>query len=1198
MKPIRLEGRRTTLQAEIDGHVTRATSHLLRYPLLWRFLPTLPLECLSADASWKIAFVILGNPPPPASGQQGGKRWHPLLHDSEQSAQWRQNLHKVVRLNNTEADYLLTGLYEVATSRPASSVLTPEPSELAEHRANAELVRFIAHEIFWVTFLNVDTRDLYKKLGRESLRAISYKHTYALDTLFELIAGNIQTLGRAATYLLEELPLNKWKFPHDDIDRLKQLSHSPADSPEMLLLLKLLEGLNWGFEEDRPDHLFLDAALHRAVALLLTEIAVESEARQQRISPATALTQKMLTGRPTDPLVEYAKRTLPRLFLWCGGDAKIPPHPIRASLLPLDYDTDVALDTIRRAKQSPTASFAAIMLTRIGYDAALFAEQGVPLLHVMADWDCDELVTVALRSLLPTLLCERGPDLADDIGLIRLFVRLLQSDTSATGELVKTILHQSSKNPGPVAGLIAATLGRHENYSSVNGLSPVDNLARFWTTIIARSGGDDWFRKSVCVQLFDVLFKWAFVVGGTENILAVFEDERKLFVDRQFNRMRARSNPLSLVSAIIAQEALTSFPSMLTSTESSFTQLFAFEPAIEKQHAWYALVVLSSECRAERPLRRDIGLALITRPSTTLSALTKDGIITLERPPNYLSIYRFLQHATELSSMHPSLPLFWQQFFALYFETTHSGAMTTGSPYFAPQLFKTRADLLTRARARLVELARAHEVEGKRIETNLGVGQHGPIAEHALRRERSIHASLQRLFTAMKLWLNDTRILQRGFDMSSLPAEYWVELLMDVHKKEPTSVFWSNFLNAEVLYRAFEPAVAKHEVAARLRTNGAVDPFAHSLEIMRSAAPPYAMESLCIHRIDVFADPKFASENVFANELRLLADEANAHVKAMQTGALLDESFCTQMKLLYRNVARDEVIHQLCDQHKSQPQCRGAATLSVKYRQRRRVEPVADAADALKHQSRELLSQTNKRVRDVVLSVLRVVGTMEWMADLAQDATLSEESRLHLGKVCNIAFYAMIKTLSPLAPSYPPAAMLLHTTHSLLGRVWIAPMPSESSKLLELMLANTPMIPFLSPLFSPAQSPAHFVGFLDKVIEVNKELGSLACTLLRRFDATAWLQSNPSVQETGRLLKSLLQALQLIGPVAQTDAQYELVSVLTSIVAAAIAGEQFALHLESVLSAVLTAMLSKRIERQLVDVVFGTPPQPHRHFPC
>ena len=117
---------------------------------------------------------------------------------------------KSISANPSEALFLLTSLATIASSRPPRIEILSEsalPAPLRrldlERRIGLELVMMIAAELFEISFLNLDTRDEFSKLGRDLLTDICTAHPLVISSLFEIAYRNLASLGRMALYLFQ-----------------------------------------------------------------------------------------------------------------------------------------------------------------------------------------------------------------------------------------------------------------------------------------------------------------------------------------------------------------------------------------------------------------------------------------------------------------------------------------------------------------------------------------------------------------------------------------------------------------------------------------------------------------------------------------------------------------------------------------------------------------------------------------------------------------------------------------------------------------------------------------------------------------------------------------------------------------------------------------------------------------------------------
>jgi len=284
---------------------------------------------------------------------------------------------------------LLTSLSTIASSRPPPpdplSVVSSDPNSRKldlERRVGLELVTIITLELFQISFLNVDTRDHFSKLGRDLLSDIATTHPVIVSTLFETTRENLVLLGRMSLYLFQrkkapffspfrcmssqcplppvDLPLQKWQVTQYDADILVALLRDTSNESVMAFAQLVARLISWQTLKDpqpgeRPlPQLFISSTIQGQVALTLAETAIAMDSQYAQLSAA----QKITTRTRFTAHATFTWSVLLSLRVNCATQAGVYSlEPYATDLVPLDYHMGSALDTLREQRANPYAAY-------------------------------------------------------------------------------------------------------------------------------------------------------------------------------------------------------------------------------------------------------------------------------------------------------------------------------------------------------------------------------------------------------------------------------------------------------------------------------------------------------------------------------------------------------------------------------------------------------------------------------------------------------------------------------------------------------------------------------------------------------------------------------------------------------------------------------------------------------------------------
>lgn len=193
----------------------------------------------------------------------------------------------------------------------------------------------------------------------------------------------------------------------------------------------------------------------------------------------------------------------------------------------------------------------------------------------------------------------------------------------------------------------------------------------------------------------------------------------------------------------------------------------------------------------------------------TLNCVNKTNNLSLNFSPQRLMLFKWCERAIELSHDHPLLILYWQKFFSIYLDkeyfsnlpasnsinngsTSHrsnsfdleltSTSSQTNSPVPVQsvtfKLFTSTSQLnsLLKQMKKNLELTSQHYAY--QIQNNSTQGSSAPVANY------HFNELMSKLFYALSLWIDETRLHDPNLYLPALPAHYEPNLLAKIFTKK------------------------------------------------------------------------------------------------------------------------------------------------------------------------------------------------------------------------------------------------------------------------------------------------------------------------------------------------------------------------------------------------------------------------------
>lgn len=780
----------------------------------WHFLPSLPFQAMSVHSLWKLTLTLLR-----ISNEQEPLPLEDVLKDFPDVSEFLQFLSK----DQVQGIFTLSCLTSIVTSLPIGA---GDVTQNADKSFAASTIAVIAHTLFNVAFVDENLRDTYYKDVRDNFGPICACHPFVISLLLRWTSDHFSQMEGMALYLFRSLPLEKWKVLKEDLILLHPLlCESPVNSLGATFARYLIENINFGYSEERDASIsksqswsdrrspFVRYEIHEEMAFLLLDAA-------QRIQPlpdsdsnlkgsvASAISS-LLPNTTTFLSAAAAKAATLRTSMvdipearefidWIWNITlrlKLYDCPIssRAS----DIEKTVSASFLKDMLQHSTDTIAShasllvyicFMLSPTSRHFLRFeSADGWGKMFLVLKRGKAEAVLRMFAEIVPAFVYMHGDDFFNDPSLanfLRQMVNLKADPMLTDGAL--SLQERRTLFGEKLNGVSMTVLSHvwHGNFiDSVSnmmddkghGFSYRDLILHSWLKTLFMK--QEWMWSEHYVKIMDSLCMAAFCLSRHQLIQEMLRREQsKLEKSKHQDSSSSSSspnlgpaggqsrNPLRFIKTMLPD---TAYKSLLAGEWSlmSLTANNIFKTAgVEQSSLWFAFYTLLMETADEREIRQSLQVYLAGKDLSNGDVNIDPFLADLEKPIDFLCIYRWLQHILTCPPEHPLLPAYLQMFFSLYFSCiqTQKKRLVLG-----PLFFEKKHDLLSKLRDRIAFLQSVH---GQKCTEE--------------KDTESGHGKLRRLYYAMWLWLGNADLENADFDVDSLPAHYYPEKLQACRTSE------------------------------------------------------------------------------------------------------------------------------------------------------------------------------------------------------------------------------------------------------------------------------------------------------------------------------------------------------------------------------------------------------------------------------
>uniref|UniRef100_A0A3B5ANU0 Ectopic P-granules autophagy protein 5 homolog n=1 Tax=Stegastes partitus TaxID=144197 RepID=A0A3B5ANU0_9TELE len=1125
------------LQLEYDHLFLRAVLHVLRNKRLgiWLFMSEMPYGTLSSSMLWKVLYVMQRAETAGLETLSVSSDTHSCieaLRDPKHQDRFEQWLCEV---NSSDGISLLTALAHMAT-----------PTQ----HSDPAFITTITLLIYQVSYVSVSTRETYSKVGRELLAAIATAHPYVISVLLERLRETIQTVGMVALYLCKELPLNLWQPRPEEICVIGAwLLQNPLSAVENRLACVILEGLNWGYQQDGS--LALSSFLHSEVALLVAEAYQKyltdkpySGLISEGIKQVSYLASVLRLGvSPEASFSQWAWQLLLRLKL--HGNAQNNKGawavPALASNPPPELTHTPSMHSVLRAVKAgiPIGCYLSIAMTTVGHSLEHFCTDGVGLLKSLIQSRHLRAAVHLLDNILPPTypLSYYLLNNAQFVSCIQLF---LQYDSVCPQGVTQQVTHRvapllTGTTYGDNVRLLNSVIQSHVVESAQPGRVGAAAVLEFWVGILTQQ--NLWYRDKTVLFLMDQICCAAFTHHQEECVQKLLYQQHKNALGYHGDR--------GLLSSLVGWIAGNATPSFIEGQSLS-------------AEVWFAWLVLNMEgvFEEDSQLRRCVEHELLAEPNISPEQALKKVQQRLKLPvaPSLqrLQVYRWACQAVATPPDHPLLPLVWQKFLQLYLRQPGPEYGLAAGGCIGRRFFQasSQAALLRDLRQRIQEVSDFHHAASQALRVP---PPHTPSSDTQSDESPSnpqppyltspqLHTELVRLFGVFAVWLDDETLQKQEVYLPSLPPEYEPHRLAQVMQRQQE--LWLEFVDQERLQYderevlslwekvqseptflqsqnpGFTDYTSLNNARERIMSNLQKHPVPRPApELQQHKAPVAEVPTACL------TDCKAAAE-LLQQDLSILQDQARIAVAREAQQVAMEQELLESLPLLFKNRPEQVSMALECKGKGGQP-CQGPANITVTCERVQRQEAVQTQITSLRRDIKKL--QTDAMAPPPQNLAQAAVHTENFITALVN--MHKAQKSLAVQQVGVSAFYTVVSFVCEDTLRHPPTRQYLSSCVEILGQVFIQGNAEECGRVLKTILEQRRLCPLISPFFTPNAAPSQLVFlYQDVVTSLHLDSADVVFMLLTKFDLSLWLnEAHPVFSERTRLLELVHGALCVCG---------------------------------------------------------------------
>ncbi|XP_002410692.3 ectopic P granules protein 5 homolog [Ixodes scapularis] len=1122
------------LQVEYDQFFLRAVNCIFYSQSLgaWQFMAILPYTCVSTVMMWQLLWLLHNN--------YQDKIELVDLSPSEVCNKLQDKSRKLCfeeKLNDmpqSEVYFLMTSFSNMAASRGEDG------------RA---LTHVIASEIFEISYVNRNLRQLFAKEGRDLLCSLAHKHPFIISVLLDEIDDHMMEVGNMACYLMQSMPLQLWVPDKQDLDIISHfLLYYPLDSPQSQLARLLIQNLNYGFNNKQET--FLDQSTHRQLGLLLLEayekLYVPFEASgyvYKQVKYFSYIATATKESSTPAGFVAWMWEMLLQLRLHIF-DCQ---HPLQLEFIvsdnpPAELIPDIQkcdwLHPVLQANKNlrPPSLFLSVSIGTVGHYREEVLDSGLKLISTLVLNEQYSAAIHCVSHVLPLFYLKPEMLTSNKRFLTDLQYLLLADNTYLA--MAKSIV--MSEFPGCILKQLAVVIVGHVEQAAQWSPDFVSLPIKLWIALLFRLpdipihkgalANKAKGRESV-MYLLDVLVQLAYLEAKCfDSLLTAFAESLTQFVPMT----KSNSVVKSVFSYVLGNQTL------------SWPALVPLQAA--PSFPWFAWAGMLAE--AQIPHVREMWMALLKEmaeyPKLTPDAALKKASANLKMSPpsvDVLLLYRWAQQALQTDVEHPALPLIWQQFFLLYlqrFPVPNTGS--AGQRFFESA---THFSLLKKLKRRLNELADHFFLKQSRLSQSLhelpdlqdAKGKTAAVVTQ-LKDSAELVQKLLKMYRTFCLWLEEPRLHNANIVLTALPPQYYPEALGVL--LQGSGDLWHDLVHVDVARESLKALLPKYHAKSSTCKNAAPRtleansmPEELILKRLRSYEGPMPAPAIpSLQRVipavstDMFRVPN-QMMTLLSSQLKVLTGQARMFNAQAVKLASLDSAYMEWIPNLYQNVPTYTVLTIPCDY---QENCKGRLHLRLQYAEARLAQDVAKVTEQNRSEWMGLLMDLQRAPSRTACSA--VVHLEACITQLVQTHRCGATDAKMLQALGSEIFFELVRTLNKETTDYFPARQFLTSCLDMLGQEFVSGHEDQCLPVLKVILKDPSLVGHVAPFFAPAAvNNEQFVLMYHTVTScIAPAFYNAVFVLLTKFDLPRWLHSqNVAFTTRTKLLESIEKAFAKFG---------------------------------------------------------------------
>ncbi|KAF9188713.1 Ectopic P granules protein 5 [Haplosporangium sp. Z 767] len=684
-----------------------------------------------------------------------------------------------------------------------------------------------------------------------------------------------------------------------------------------------------------------------------------------------------------------------------------------------------------------------------------------------------------------------------------------------------------------------------------SGVTVPKQVIQFWLSAVFSH--KEWMAHQEYVQILDVVCLYCFDIGLDTFIKDVLT-EQQILLSIGFRRapgvsaelMGLAQPGLDRVMDMLPDRFLKALPvpqgsndpSLLMGTwsvKSFASNLLTQQAMVETSSIWFAYYALLVETQLEKDMRIKIGNYYRQHPADlkthgNIKAVMKTLNTTSRKTLHNFAIWRWAQHLLILPFDTFLLPLFWQQFFSLYF-----GHVEQRDVFYGYKFLETHPEMVGQLRDRLQKTYTFFGQEARKEVQNLSPSKAAPLT------------TLHEFYIALYGWISEPLLLTAEIDLRRIRKDLMSDRLVTCRLPDPlecNSDLWRDLLaersEATALIQSTpSPSTPPNSSGSASSSTPRASPTSGSPHVrsknseqsravrMHSRAWQEQKISNCLVKQsrpppDHFVprrlvslkalDLKTSPLNLFSQATRAIRDYCKNYRDTNVFYENLDTSYLAGLGTLYHNEVKTSRLEIACDTTPN-ALCKRPAMIELKYEEIVLNESVKQSI--IENRTRAQSSKLGSVDHGLCLATLEVTKTIDMLLQrLSKDSNDDPAITTKLEELCIESFYFLSKELLEDARVYPPTYLVLTMVVETLGMGVVAKDPRQTESILDLMSTDDFAIALMHRTFYPAALPSEFVRIYQR-IATCKEYGLASKDLLlRQFNVQAWA-CNPTRHADG-----------------------------------------------------------------------------------